>query len=40
MRESKRQLGKPKCSWEGSINIYLGEIGLAGVDWFNLAQEV
>jgi hypothetical protein len=30
--EGKRPLGSPKCRWEGSISMDLGEIGCKGVD--------
>jgi len=37
--EGKRQLGKPKRSWEGNIKMYLQEVGCGGMDWIDLAQD-
>jgi hypothetical protein len=37
--EGKRPPRRPECRWEGNIKMYLGEIGLEGVDWICLAQD-
>jgi hypothetical protein len=37
--EVKRPLGRPRRRWEDIIKMYLGEIGLEGVDWMNVAQD-
>jgi hypothetical protein len=37
--EGKRQLGRPRRTWENNIKIDLGEIGLSIVDWIDLAQD-
>jgi hypothetical protein len=37
--EGKRPLGRPRGRWEDGIRMYLGEIGLEGVDWIRLAQD-
>jgi hypothetical protein len=37
--EGKRQVGRPRHRWEDNIKMGLTEIGLSGMDWFNLAQD-
>jgi hypothetical protein len=37
--ERKRPLGRPRHMWVENIEIDLGEIGLDGVDWIDLAQD-
>jgi hypothetical protein len=37
--EGKRQLGRPKCSWEDNIRINLREAWWEGVYWIHLAQD-
>jgi hypothetical protein len=37
--EGKRPLGRPRRRWEDNIRIDLREIGLAGMDWIDLAQD-
>jgi hypothetical protein len=37
--EGKRPLGKPRRRWEDGIRMDLREIGLGGVDWFQLSQD-
>jgi hypothetical protein len=37
--EGKGLLGRPRCSWEDNIKIYLKEIGWEGVDWIHLVQD-
>jgi hypothetical protein len=37
--EGKRPLGRPKCRWVDNIKMDLREIGWAGGDWINLAQD-
>jgi hypothetical protein len=37
--EGKRLLERPRCRWEGNIEIYLKEIGCEDVDWINLAWD-
>ena len=36
--ESRRSLGKPRCSWEDNIKMDLQEVGCGGMDWIELAQ--
>jgi hypothetical protein len=36
---SLQQVGRPRGRWEDGIRMYLGEIGLGGVDWIPLAQD-
>jgi hypothetical protein len=38
--EGKRLLGRPRRRWEDGIRMYLREIGLGGVDWILLAQDM
>jgi hypothetical protein len=37
--EGKRPLGRLRRRWEDEIRMDLGEIGLGGVDWIQLAQD-
>jgi hypothetical protein len=37
--EGKRPLGRPRRRWEDGIRMDLGETGLGGVDWIQLAQD-
>jgi hypothetical protein len=37
--EGKRPLGRPRCRWEDNIKVDLGEIGIDGVNWIQLAQD-
>jgi hypothetical protein len=37
--EGKRLLGRPRCKWEDNIKIDLGEIGIDGANWIQLAQD-
>jgi len=37
--EGKRLLGRPRRRWEGSIKIYLAEVGRGSLDWIGLAQD-
>jgi hypothetical protein len=38
--EVRRPLGRPMRRWEDGIGMDLGEIGLEGVDWIHLAQDM
>jgi hypothetical protein len=38
--EGKRPLGRPICRWVGNVKIDLREVGLGGMDWIDLAQDV
>jgi hypothetical protein len=35
--EGKRPLGRPRHGWEDNIKIDLGDIGIDGVNWIQLA---
>jgi hypothetical protein len=35
--EGRRQLGKPRRSWENNIKMDLREVGWVGMDWIELA---
>jgi hypothetical protein len=35
--EGKRHLGRPRCRWEGNIEMDLQEVGYVGMDWIELA---
>jgi hypothetical protein len=37
--EDKRPLGRPKRRWEDNIKMGLGEIGIDGTNWIQLAQD-
>jgi hypothetical protein len=37
--EGKRPLGRSRHRWVDNIRMDLGEIGLDGVDWIELAQD-
>jgi hypothetical protein len=36
--EGKRPRGRPKHRWEDNIKMDLGEIGIDGANWIQLAQ--
>jgi hypothetical protein len=38
--EGKIPLGRPRRRWEDGIRMDLREIGLRGVDWIRLAQDM
>jgi hypothetical protein len=35
--KGKKPLGRPRHKWEDGIEVDLREIGLEGVEWFDLA---
>ena len=35
----KRPLGRPRHRWEDNVKIDLQEVGYAGMDWIELAQD-
>jgi hypothetical protein len=37
--EGMKPFGKPKCSWEGKIELYLKEIFWEKVGWIHLARD-
>jgi hypothetical protein len=37
--EGKEPLGRPRCRWVDNIKMDLGEIGWAGRNWIELAQD-
>jgi len=37
--EGKRQLRRPRRRWEDNIKMDLQEVGLAGMDWIELAED-
>jgi hypothetical protein len=37
--EGKRPLGRPRREWEDNIEMDLGEIGIDGSNWIQLAQD-
>jgi hypothetical protein len=37
--EGTRPLGRPRRRWEDNIKIDLGEIGIDGANWIQLAQD-
>jgi hypothetical protein len=37
--EGKRPLETPRCRWEDNIKIDLHQVGCAGLDWIDLAQD-
>jgi hypothetical protein len=38
--EGKRPLGRPRRRWENVIKMDLRKIGLGGVDWIRLSQDM
>ena len=38
-QEEKRPLGRPRRRWEDNIKMDLQEVGGAGGDWMELAQD-
>jgi hypothetical protein len=38
--EGKTPLGRPRRRWEDGVRMDLREIGLGGVDWIRLAQDM
>jgi hypothetical protein len=38
-RKWNRPLGKPRCMWVDNIKMDLGDTGLGGVGWIDLAQD-
>jgi hypothetical protein len=38
-REGRRPVGRPRRRWEDNIKMDLREVGWAGMDWINLAQD-
>ena len=37
--EGRRPLGRPRLRWEGNIKMDLQEVGWAGMDWIDMAQD-
>jgi hypothetical protein len=37
--EGKRQIGRPRRSWEDEVKKNLRKIGWEGVEWIHLAQD-
>ena len=37
--DGKRSLGRPRRRWEDNIKMDLQEVGCAGMDWIELAQD-
>jgi hypothetical protein len=37
--ECTRPLGRPRRRWEDNIKVDLGEIGIDGANWIQLAQD-
>jgi hypothetical protein len=37
--EGKRPMGRPRNKWENNIRVDLQEVGCAGMDWIELAQD-
>jgi hypothetical protein len=37
--EGRRPLERPRCRWEGTIEMDLREIGFGDVDWIHWAQD-
>jgi hypothetical protein len=37
--EDKRQLGRPRCRWEGNIKMDFLRSEMGGMDWIDLAQD-
>ena len=38
-KPEKRTLARPGCRWEDNFKIDLQEVGCAGMDWNDLAQD-
>jgi hypothetical protein len=38
--KSKRPLGRPRHRWEDNINLDFSEVGIYGLNWIQLAQDV
>jgi hypothetical protein len=38
--EGKRPLGRPRRRWEDGIRMDLSDIGLGGVDWIRLSEDM
>jgi hypothetical protein len=39
MPEGNRPLGRPRRRWKDNIKMDLGEIGIDGANWIQLAQD-
>ena len=37
--EGKRQLGRPRRSWDVNIKMYLQEVGCGGMGWIELSED-
>ena len=37
--EGKRQLGRPRRSWEDDVKMDLQELEFGGIDWIELTQD-
>jgi hypothetical protein len=37
--EGRRPLGRPRRRWEDNIKMDLQEVGWAGMDWIDMAQD-
>jgi hypothetical protein len=37
--EGKRPLGRPRCRWEGKIEMDLQEVRCGSLEWIELAQD-
>ena len=37
--EGKRQLGRPRHSWEDNIKVYIHEVSWEDMNWIYLAQD-
>jgi hypothetical protein len=37
--DGRRPLGRPRRKWEDNIKMDLQEVGCAGMDWIDLAQD-
>jgi hypothetical protein len=38
--KGKRPLTRPRCSWEDNVWLNLWKIGIDGVNWIHLAQDM
>jgi hypothetical protein len=38
-REEKRPLRRPRCRWEGNVDMYFRETGWEDVDWLHLGKD-